>query len=284
MLLSLSCVLASFMIFGRFYIPSFFTRHNPSGGLKIMTYNARGFNQNKKLPISDADSLIMEFVLDEQPDILCFQEAYHILKRETVLDKDYPYKYVDFVFDGIKRKRVIQALFSKYPIKNVQIIEFPQSSNAALSADILYQDVVIRVLSMHLQSFSIQPNLQTATDEKSSVLFRRIIRSVGKQEHQVNLLKKVLDTTTFPTILAGDMNNTQFSKVYRMASNGFQDTFKKKGSGFGRTFELFGMPLRIDYILADNRFEVLSHTNFDIELSDHYPIMARVKLTGEGVE
>jgi endonuclease/exonuclease/phosphatase (EEP) superfamily protein YafD len=52
------------------------------------------------------------------------------------------------------------------------------------------------------------------------------------------------------------------------------DSFLEKGSGFGRTYNLKFLPLRIDAILASPSVEVEAHRNFDIRLSDHYPIMA----------
>ena len=58
----------------------------------------------------------------------------------------------------------------------------------------------------------------------------------------------------------------------------FQDTFLERGSGFGRTYDLWKIPLRIDYILVDDDFEVLAHKNYDERLSDHYPVMATLRL------
>ena len=82
----------------------------------------------------------------------------------------------------------------------------------------------------------------------------------------------------YPVVLSGDFNNTQFSKVYRILKGNFEDTFLEAGSSFGKTFEIFDLPMRIDYVFADKNFLVKSHLNFDIELSDHYPIMAHIAL------
>ena len=56
------------------------------------------------------------------------------------------------------------------------------------------------------------------------------------------------------------------------------DAFAKAGSGTGRTFVFDFLPLRIDFILSDPIFKVLDFENYDIALSDHYPIMAELAI------
>jgi len=58
----------------------------------------------------------------------------------------------------------------------------------------------------------------------------------------------------------------------------FTDTFTEAGKGFGETYSFFKYPLRIDFILADKKFKVNHHQNFDKDLSDHEPILARLSL------
>ncbi|MEO1010324.1 MAG: endonuclease/exonuclease/phosphatase family protein, partial [Bacteroidota bacterium] len=76
-----------------------------------------------------------------------------------------------------------------------------------------------------------------------------------------------------------DMNNTQFSGVYRKIKGNFRDSFQEKGFGFGSTFHLRFLPFRIDYVLADSRIEVMAHRNYDVVLSDHLPVMASFRFT-----
>ena len=78
-------------------------------------------------------------------------------------------------------------------------------------------------------------------------------------------------------ILCGDFNNTAFSWVYRELSKNKQDAFKIAGKGLGKTFNYL-YPLRIDFILVDLNFEVNNFKTFEVPYSDHFPILARVKL------
>jgi endonuclease/exonuclease/phosphatase family metal-dependent hydrolase len=79
--------------------------------------------------------------------------------------------------------------------------------------------------------------------------------------------------------VAGDFNNNQFSSVYFNLKRDFKDTFLEKGSGYGATINFWKFPFRIDFILVDPSFVVVSHRNYDIDLSDHEPIMASIKIT-----
>ncbi|MEM1259423.1 MAG: endonuclease/exonuclease/phosphatase family protein, partial [Bacteroidota bacterium] len=102
-----------------------------------------------------------------------------------------------------------------------------------------------------------------------------------RQEEQVLTILEHIIVSPYPVLLAGDLNNTQFSKVYRVMRSDLQDSFLEAGSGFGKTFKIFDLPMRIDYIFADRHFEVTEHTNYNVELSDHEPVMARLRLKSD---
>ncbi|KPM31681.1 Endonuclease/exonuclease/phosphatase [Croceitalea dokdonensis DOKDO 023] len=244
--------------------------------LNVMSFNTRGFNRYEHLKKQDVDSLIIDFVSAEDADIICFQEFYHAMKRSDALEQ-YPYKYIDFVY-GEDSGRVIQAIYSKYPILKVELIEFPKSANAAVYADIQMNKDTIRLYNVHLESFRIIPNISTVQKEKSTQLLSRIKRVFELQKAQTRLLKAHMESSPYPIVLAGDFNNTAYTNIYTGLKGNLQDTFLEAGSGFGRTYLLQKLPMRIDYILADENFEITGHKNYDVEYSDHYPVMASMKL------
>ena len=57
-----------------------------------------------------------------------------------------------------------------------------------------------------------------------------------------------------------------------------KDTFEEAGNGFGRTFDFRYFPIRIDFILVDQAFEVNNFKVLEEKLSDHYPIIAKINL------
>ncbi|NAY90486.1 endonuclease [Muricauda sp. JGD-17] len=247
--------------------------------LTIMSFNARSFNELKQLDIKNVDSLILDFVTDKNPDILCFQECHYALKRNDALSQ-YDHKFVDFTY-GKHRGKVIQAIYSKFPIVKVDSVDFPNSSNNAIFADILLNMDTIRIYNLHLQSFRIVPEINTIKSEESSKLFAKSRRVMLKQYEQANLVRENIENTHFKKVVAGDFNNTQYSNIYQTIKGDMNDTFDEKGTGFGRTYDLLGFPIRIDYILTDPDFEVLAHQNFNEKLSDHYPVMATLRLKSE---
>ena len=276
-MLSLLWITISFLIFGTFYRFSPAQEVGVADSFSVMSYNVRNLNKNEQMPISNVDSSIIKFVLNQSPDILVVQEAHYAMSRTTPLDKTYPYKFVDFEY-GVPKTNVINALYSKYPIADVQLIDFPKSDNGALFADILITNDTIRVYNAHLQSFRVVPDVEHLQNEESGKLLKRILRGLRMQEEQASIIRDHMNTSPHPIVVCGDFNNTQFSKVYRLLKGKFSDSFSETGSSFGKTFEIFEMPLRIDYIFADENFEMLSHTNYNIALSDHEPISAKMVL------
>ena len=101
-----------------------------------------------------------------------------------------------------------------------------------------------------------------------------------KQVQQFQLLQESLQESPHPTIIAGDLNNTSYSYLYdKLIKEGFTDAFIERGSGYGKTFDFDFIPLRIDFILTDDKnIQVIDFKNHDVELSDHYPISADLSL------
>ncbi len=276
-LLSGIMLLLWYFILGPFYQFS----GNPSGEedsetFSIMSFNARSFNELEQLDIENVDSLILDFVTKEDPDILCFQECHYAMKRNKALNQ-YDYKFVDFVY-GKHKGKVIQAIYSKFPIAQVDSVDFPSSANKSLFADILIQEDTVRIYNLHLQSFRIIPEINTIKSEESSKLLAKSRRVMLKQYEQAKLVRENMNKNPFKKVVVGDFNNTQYSNVFQTIKGDMNDTFDEQGIGFGRTYNLMGFPIRIDYILADTEFEVVSHQNFNVRLSDHYPVMATLRL------
>lgn len=268
--LSLSAILLTYFTFGSFYR---FDSSNPTPedeGLSIMTYNTRGFTFKGWSNFKLIRNKTADFVDEKDPDIICFQESKWLGLR---LLKKYPFKYIT----PYTSKKSIQAIFSKYPIVANGSLEFPDTGNNALYADIEYKGDTIRIYNLHLQSFQIIPSRVKS--------IRQLIRSYNKmrktfviQEEQVQIFDKHRKESPFRTIVCADFNNTPFSNIYRTAKWEMKDTFDEKGTGFGKTFDLKIVPFRIDFILVDKSMDILTHENFELKLSDHYPVLTSIRL------
>ena len=274
-LLTLMALLIAFLSFGSFYgFTSGDEESLPQEAFRLMTYNARGFNTRGYYEPKNAGEQIVDFVEQQQPDILCFQEF-----NRTFLPSFHKYKYraITQVTSGLSP----QAIFSRFPILNSDVISFPESANSALFADILIGKDTLRVYNVHLQSYQI-PSREFLYANNGREFLKRLNRVALKHRQQAQLVRDHAENSPYPVILCGDLNATPFSRPYRILSKGMQDSFKKKGRQWGATYYLNQMlPYRIDVVLAYPGIEVLEHQNFDIGASDHLPVQVSLKFQGE---
>ncbi len=175
----------------------------------------------------------------------------------------------------------LMAIFSKYPILETGMLNLPRTWSNAVFADVQYKNDTIRIYNVHLESLGITPGQGVLTKEPTKKLFKQVSHAFEKQLEQAKVIDRHIESSPYKTILCGDFNNGQYSNVYRTIKGSFQDTFLEVGSGYGRTYIFHGLPFRIDFIFADQSFEVRSHVNYDVEYSDHYPVMVSFDLGGD---
>lgn len=272
LILSLTVLVIGQIVFGSLYKFSPSKRVENPNNFKVMNYNVRLFNLFDWIPEKDIDTQIVEFVKKEAPAILCIQD-YHPRKNNDLAFFKYKYEHLS----GNKIKHG-QAIFSQFPIINSGSVEFPNTSNNAIFADIVKGKDTIRIYNVHLESLRINTQIDSLTREKSERLFNRVSSTFMMQQSQTELLLKHKSESGYKTIICSDLNNTSFSYVYRKIKGNLNDTFKSAGNGFGRTYDFKFFPVRIDYIFADPAFTVNGFKAYNQHLSDHYPITATLSL------
>lgn len=274
----------SILVFGYFTLGSFIAFNGKSktfadsDTISLLTYNALGFHSKYHGDWENITSPeVVEFIEGENPDIIYFQEFEpHYLKDHML--KNYPYKANKFeIKDGESSKNL--AIFSKLKIINNGELDFPNTFNGGVYADIVFKKDTIRFYNLHLESLSIRPNY--FKKERSDKLLVRLRDSFDKQERQSDIVREHIKTSPYPVIVGGDFNNTQFSKVYFNIKGDLKDSFLESGHGYGETIKFWKFPFRIDMILGDPSFTFLSHKNYKIDISDHEPIMATFKVSEE---
>jgi endonuclease/exonuclease/phosphatase family metal-dependent hydrolase len=242
-----------------------------------MSYNVRLFNLYEWLPNDDVPFQISNLLLDEQPDILCLQD---FSPNDDVNVNIFKYKTVKLEGDRLKFG---QAIYSKFKIVNSGEIEFPNSFNSVIYADILKDKDTLRVYSMHLESIKISADINQEMDEKrSKFIFNNISKAFSQQQHQAELIKEHYLSCHHPKIICGDMNNSAFSYVYRTIKGELKDAFEEAGTGFGKSYNYKYYPARIDYIFVDNTIEVKQFSSLDYFIqSDHFPQIVRLKFNSK---
>ncbi len=272
LLLSLVVLALGYMSFGSLYKFSESKTIEKPENLSIMNYNVRLFNLYDWIPEKNIETKLVGFIKEESPDILSLQE-YH--PHENIDLSFFKYKYEKL--SGNKTKYG-QAIFSKYPIVRSGSVAFPNTPNNAIYADVVKGKDTIRVYNIHLESLRIDPKVQSLTKEDSEKLFNGVGKTFKMQQLQAELFLKHKAECNYKMVICGDFNNTAFSYVYKVIREDLNDTFKVAGNGFGRTYDLKFFPLRIDFILTDKAFEINSFKTYDVEYSDHYPVMTKLSL------
>lgn len=236
--------------------------------VRIMSYNVRMFNLYKWIDEKNVDEKIYDFINSKEPDILCIQEFHPSLKKGL----KYPYEYIKI---SNENNHFGHAIFSKFKIINSGSLNFSNTGNNAIFADIVRNNDTIRVYNIHLESLKLNPNDDYFTQENSEKFKKRVEKAFKIQANQVALIKLHQEKITYKSIICGDFNNTAFSWIYHQLRENKNDAFEVAGKGFGRTFD-YKLPVRIDYILTDDKIEVNNFKTYEVKFSDHFPIMARL--------
>jgi endonuclease/exonuclease/phosphatase family metal-dependent hydrolase len=261
-----------FLICFNFFIR--YTTTEPSQSLKtvtVLSYNVRGFNSDNDSNDKEIASKIIQFIDSINPDVLVIQESSY---KESRAIKGYSHSFLGYRKDV---KKTLLAIYSKYPIIKTGYIDFPNTTNNGIYADLKIHQDTIRLYNVHLQSFRIELNTSQKNSNIYTTLFRKLNTGITKQIEQAKLIKKEVNNSTKKVIICGDFNATPFSLPYRILKKGLNDSFISKGSGFGTTYALFGYPLRLDFFLLDKQIDIIRHDNFKLKLSDHEPILLKFK-------
>lgn len=275
-LFSLFCLIIYFLSFNSFIkiIPFNFLIDSKvqitNDTLSLLTFNVNGFDDRKNESI---DEDLLSFVKKNNPDVFCIQEFSAIKYKLFV--RDYPHFYKTNIFT---KGKSVMAVFSKYPIVNKGYINFIDSHNGAMYVDLNVNDKKIRIYNLHLESFQINSFSQVYSKYRLLKIIKSINKAEQKRREQAIKIKNHINNYNGEVIVCGDFNSTQFSTTYRVLKESKKDSFNEAGFGLGTTYKLRKLPFRIDYVLTDDNIKILSHQNFDLKLSDHEPVLVKMKL------
>mgnify|MGYP000047121443 CR=1 FL=1 len=237
-----------------------------------MSFNVRLLNTYKWTEEKNIEGKIYNFISEKDPDIICLQEY----PRKHKKIKNYNYRYLKHHSKG---SGLGQLILSKYKIINKGSLDFKNSGNNAIFADIVIKNDTLRFYNIHLQSLQIDKDKENfgASDSKNLLYtFKKYFKQQASQVEKIIAHEK---TCTYKTIFMGDFNNTAFSWVYRTLKNEKNDAFIEAGAGFGKSFDYI-FPFRIDYILTHPEIKIHNFKTFNnLTYSDHYPIMARINIS-----
>lgn len=258
--------------------------------IKIMTYNVGVFERSE-----NAVDSIVDVINKYNPDIVCLQEFRTTKEYDlSYINSKLPrmrYRYIRYLTVTNKDSRKYgsgMAIYSKYRLINGQSERFEGSSNGYISADVIMRKDTFKIINMHLQSSSINPNdvydaIAIEDKQKTIGLVKMLSSSSIKRAEQAHKIAEEVKLSPYPVILCGDLNDTPASYTYRIAKGDFKDAFVERGEGLAYTYNGMLSLLRIDAVFVDdNRFKVLKYYSDPLRYSDHNPVI--VELEKKAVE
>jgi len=257
--------------------------------LKLMSYNVRLFNFYEESE-KNSHRKMLQLLRKENPGILCLQEYFvkgspengEQKLREALGGK--LFSHVKLISNGNDSHYGIVTL-SRYPIINKGNIVHPKSSSLTIYSDIVVDADTFRIYNNHLQSFRLKRmegsllNEITGETQSGSVgkimnIYKSLARGFASRSLQVSRVRKHMELSPYPVIVAGDFNDTPVSFTYRKMRKGLSDAFVEAGYGAGFTYRGKYPPNRIDYVLFTNEIECTDFDIIKVKYSDHYPIIS----------
>lgn len=218
--------------------------------------------------------------------IACFQEfplGYHKSKflKPYLSELEKEFKYC--AQPSTKRSSLV--IYSKFPVVNQGERIYQNGSNGFFYADLDIDGTIVRVINMHLQSYSVSGMVRGLSGgrvyRKGKVvntvvnLLKRYKDGIIKRAIQARDIHRLVRQSPYPVIVCGDMNDIRLSYAYRTIAHSLLDAFKAKGFGYGTTYAGTIPGLKIDYIFASPEIQINA---FQIEknssISDHFPVWA----------
>lgn len=273
-------ILSCISYIGTIYQPDVFSSDNTDEqGLKIASYNVAMFGRS-------ATGFIAQDVLAEMKrqnvGVFCIQEYTNVSGDKKVSDS---YKeYFPYVAYG----REDMAIYSRYPITGSKKIEFEQTNNSAMWANINVNGKTIRVYNVHLETTGFNRTLHQAAklmnkgiNVENNALINAIYGNytLGMiiRAGQANMVAMDIRNSNIPSILCGDFNDVPYSYVYNTMLGEMVDGFKECGKGFMQTYR-GKKPVRIDYIFHDKSMNGVAYYTSELTYSDHLPVFMTLNI------
>ena len=256
--------------------------------LKVISYNVGRFSAYDPLRIysaGDCSDAVFRFLADQNADIICLQEV-------QTPSADRLKEYLDGKMKGYKAEYYLfptttgafgNVTLSRLPAKGKGVIKFDGSANLAIYTDYEYSGKAFRVYNCHFESYNISMSgLMRALAQRDAPVISetgdKVRRSIKRRPVQVDKVFSHIEQCPVETFVCGDFNDNPMSYTYYRMTRGRKDTFVEAGHGFGATYAGLWPMLRIDYVLAPDSFRPLTHKTSRLTHSDHYPVIAELKL------
>lgn len=236
-----------------------YNKNSTQGTVKVLTYNTKGgIKGNSKL---------QDFLGKKDYDVIFLQEYQRNIKLNNVAD------------NGLTK------IITPHKILRQENILADEDLANAFYADIEVKGRIVRCINVYLEPFRLEKAMVKPTkdiDENTSKVGRLVQRMLPVfkiHKRQVLKIRKIIEVSPYPVLVAGDLNAVPNSYEYFIFSEHLIDAFMETGKGSATSFHDYKIPIRIDYIFSSKELRPTSYEVLrEIDLSDHFPVIAEFNL------
>jgi len=271
----------------------------PEGAIKILTYNVMRFNNLKKDNQGDTPSKILQYIQENDADIVCIQEfgasknnTNFLTEQDiTAVLKKYPYYYAYPLQFPYPNEDYGLAIFSRFPILSIQKVPYESAYNGSFITELDIRGKRVTLINNHLESnklskeersnyYQLTKEMDTQSlDAFTQTMTKRLTPAFKARANQAQIILKSIKENKNPyLIVCGDFNDTPISYARYKIKGNLHDAFVDSGCGLGITYNKYRFLFRIDYILHSNNIKSYNCTVGNLKNSDHYPLWCYLEL------
>ncbi len=206
----------------------------------------------------DFQNLVLGLKKTDADILLLLEVTVDSIKPLQELVRTYPYQLTDL---NIGAAGTGAVLMSRFPILDSDITYYSDYGNILI-------DTTLEINNRKIKFYGVHMPRPAYIDEFSS------------RSQQFVSLANTIKKQSLPVIVAGDLNATPYSPIYRdmVAKSGLKDS----SEGFGwqpswpTSFPLLWLP--IDHILVSPGMQVHNRATGSYISSDHYPVFAELSI------
>lgn len=271
----------------RIYSPLNISQDVPEGAIKVMSYNVFNFSTWDD---TSEPSVILDYVRQQRPDILCMQEAAVTGRKLAIVDStlaaQMPYR------DTVNAGSI--AVYSRFPIVGKEKIPYFSKGTNASAAFFLKtgpaDTTVVIANHFEITGISLEQRAQfkamlkgrlekDSAEQESRALWQSLARSAAIRAPQADAVARYISRHPGRSvILMGDFNDSPLSYVRRRLADELTDCYVATANGPGISYHYNAFYVRIDNIMCSGDWTPYKcRVDNSIGASDHYPIVCWLK-------
>jgi endonuclease/exonuclease/phosphatase family metal-dependent hydrolase len=266
------------------------------------------FNVPERLPPAAMQDSMSAFIARERPDVLAMQDAWVRGPRQRreawqapqvrgVVSSETYDLVVPSLLPGVggwKRDATgVPLLVREGGLRVLEqeaiVISDPRDNMAsqAIRTQMEWGGRSFVLYNVHLRSFGDakpwqDPDFDLLRPRTWGPSLERLGRVYRQRAVDVDRIVAAVEREELPVVISGDFNSTADNWSYRRLrqAGGVRrlDAYREAGSElWGRTFHAETLVVRIDHVLLDPSFDVLSADVRDVGFSDHRPVLVRLR-------